>query len=300
MNRPRMMALASAVLAVWVAGAPQARAELYKDVARGLALLDFQFSGERNLLGDGITVNTSAFYNNRTFDFGVAQLTLTGQLSASAGFTRRGIPGANFSLNTGGGNLNYTFTVNNGLQDLTATGTALVNVRANVNALGFYDKQIQISNRGTFTTDGVLLDEGGTLAFDVGPINQSGNLYADLLARLTQPLFEAAGTENFFAKLSDQATKVVEATKNIDFLRARAAAGEPLTEAELTTLVNNTILAAVLGGEPSPDLFARILAGDGVTMTSETPGTAYQAVPEPVLMTPLALLLLSLRRIRRA
>ena len=34
-------------MVVLLAGAVPAQAELYKDVARGLALLDFQFSGQR-------------------------------------------------------------------------------------------------------------------------------------------------------------------------------------------------------------------------------------------------------------
>lgn len=286
MNRVRGICVTVSVLMALAAGVESARAELYRDVARGLALLDFQFAGERNVLGDGITVNAGASYNNRTFDFGLAQLNLTGSVSMSAGFTRRGLPGANFSLNSSG--LSYDFIINNGIQDMTASGQAVVDVSANINALGFYDKVIQISNRGTFDTDGSVGDNSGTLDFDVGPINVSGNLYADLLAAVTQPIFDAAGAENPFAKLSEQATKLVDATKSIDFLRAKAATGETLSEAEMAMLVNNTIIAAVLGGEPSEELLAQVLASQELGPTSATL-TGPVTVPEPFILTPLTL-----------
>lgn len=296
MNRIRGLCLSGTTLMIVLAGAAPARAELYQDVARGLALLDFRFSGERNVLGDGITVNAGAVYNNREFDFGVAELTLTGQLGLSAGFTRRGIPGAEFSMSTGGTPLAYTFEINNGIQDLTANGRALIDISTDINALGFYDQTIQISNRGTFETDGFGPEDTGTLAFDVGPIDISGNIFADVLAAVTEPFFAANGVENPFAKFSDRATRLLEATKSIEELQARAAAGEYLTDAELSSLINNSIIAAVLGGKPSAHVLDDLLlSGSEDTVIA----ARIVTVPEPVAMTALLLPLAVCLRGRR-
>jgi hypothetical protein len=295
MKSMRGLFTGGALLAVLLAGAVPARAELYKDVARGLALLDFQFSGERNVLGDGITVNTAAFYNGRQFDFGVAELTLTGQIRASAGFTRRGIPGADFTLNTGGTPLNYTFKTTNGLADVTATGRVLIDIGTDINALGFYNQTLQISNRGNFETSGAALGGGdsGTLAFDVGTIDVSGNIFADVLAGLTQPFFDATGTENPFEKFSGQA-KLMKATKSVEELQARVASGQVLTDQELSMLINNSILAAVLGGRPSSDLFDQFMLPDGlIDSKAGMAGVRVLPTPEPGTLSVLALALAS-------
>ena len=96
MNRVRGLCTLGALLVVLNAGALPARAELYKSVAKGLELFGFQVSGQRNVLGDGITVNANAVYNDRDFNMGLADLTLRGALNMSAGYTTRGIPGVNF------------------------------------------------------------------------------------------------------------------------------------------------------------------------------------------------------------
>jgi hypothetical protein len=275
-----------------MASALPARAELYRGVAQGLSLLDFQFSGERNLLGDGITVNANAFYSQRKFDFGVADLTLSGPLSASAGFTRRGIPGANFSLSTSSQPLSYTFNINNGGQNLTASGSVLVDVNAHVNALGFYNETVQVSNTGTYTTTGLGGETTGPLAFDLGPINKSGNLFADLIASVTQPFFAANNLENPFAKLSDQSMKLNNAAKSVDELRAKAAAGETLSDQELSQLINNTVLMAVLGGEPSDNMFDGLVLQPESTETSKgLGGVLTTPTPEPTSLGVLVLLL---------
>ncbi|HOB75012.1 MAG TPA: hypothetical protein PKG54_10840 [Phycisphaerae bacterium] len=295
MKGTRGLLISGSLFAILLAGAAPAQAELYKDVARGLALLDFQFSGQRNVLGDGITVNANAFYNNRQFDFGVGELTLTGQVRASAGFTRRGIPGADFTLNTGSVPLNYTFRTTNGLADITATGSVLINIDTDINALGFYNQRLQISNRGTFETTGAALGGGdsGTLAFDVGPIDVSGNIFADILTGLTQPFFAATGTENPFEKFSAQA-KLMKSTRTVEELQARLAAGDVLSDEELSALINNSIVAAILGGEPSSNLFDQFMLPDGLidSKTGET-NARMTVAPEPATFSALALALVA-------
>lgn len=254
--------------------------------ARGMSLFDFRTSGERNFLGDGITVNSNAFYNNREFNFGFADLTLTGSLGLSAGFTRRGIPSAFFKANSGGSPLAYSFNMNNGIQDLTATGSVLVNVNSHINALGFYTESFQISNRGTFDTKGYGLVDSGTLDFDAGPINVSGNIFADALGIVTEPFFAATGTVNPFVKFSAKSQKAAEASRKAEDLRARIDAGEVLSDEEMSSLVNNTILAAMLGGQPDSKLFDNLLIPNGLLDQASTQKLVLEAesVPEPSAM----------------
>jgi len=279
------------------ASLPAAHGGVFKEVSRGLSLFDVQLSGQKNLLGDGFTINANSVYNNRRFNFGLSDLTLNGALRGSFGFTRRGLPDAEFTLDTGGAPLSYTYNVNTGVQDLTATGSILVNINTDVNALGFYDEKVTISNRGTYTTDGFGPSNHGTLAFDVGPIDISGNVLLDAVGVITEPLFAATGTVNPFSKLNSQTTKAIQAEKTADELRARVTAGEVLSDQEIATLVNNTILAAVLGQQPSDHLFDGIIIPKGLLDSNLSDASvselSFTPTPEPatgLLMLSLALL----------
>lgn len=247
-----VLALGFAVLTV---GTSAVQAEVWQDVFIGMRLFDYQLNAQRNYLGDGWDLTSTAVYAGQEYDFGFGELTLGSAGSPvastfSAGFTRRGIPKAEFSWSTGGRPLPYSLTINNGIQDLTTiNGSILVDVDTDVNILGFYDTRVQISNRGSYVTEGFLADEEGSLAFDVGTINVSGNIYADALAVVTQPLWAAAGTENPFTKFTNQAAKTASVNATMDELRARIEAGEVLTDEEMATLVNSTLVSALLGGE---------------------------------------------------
>lgn len=241
---------ALAVAVIMVSGVA-AQAEVWRDVVLGMNLLDYNFSAEKNHLGKGWDLSATAVYTGQEYDFGFAELTLgSGISNFSGGYTTRGIPKAEFSWNTGGVALPYTLEFNNGIQDMqTVSGSILVDVSTDVNILGFYDTRIQIANRGSYETDGFFADQDGSLAFDVGPIDISGNIFADALAIVTQPLWTAANTENPFTKFSQQASKTAAATATMEELQARIAAGEILTDEEMATLVNSTLVAAILKGE---------------------------------------------------
>jgi hypothetical protein len=282
------------------------QAEVWRDVVRGMTLLDYQFDANRNYLGNGWDLNAAALYNGQEYDFGFAELTL-GSANAptisniSMGYTLRGIPKAEFSWNTGGQALPYQLQFNNGFQDFTTVnGSILVDVSTDINVLGFYDTRIQISNRGSFDTDGFITETDGSLAFDVGPIDVSGNIYADALAVITQPFWIATNTENPFSKFSERATKTASLNTTIDELRARIEAGEILSDEEMATLVNSTLLAAMLEGDASNGRLFQDLALP-ISKDSNTTTRVMMDLPEPttaLLMFALSTLMVS-RRSRR-
>ena len=298
----RSKTIAILILAGTLAPISAARADLQKNLLLGLNLFDYRFDLNRNLLGNGWDFTASAFYGGQTYRMGLADLTLSGASSTlSAGYTLRGLPSARFSLVTNAP-LNYTLNANYGFQDFVAEGSILIDIETNINALGFYDQVFQISNRGEFTTDGLGPTDAGTLDFDVGPIVVSGNIYADLLAALTEPFFAATGTENPFAKFSQRATKVASVTDTIEALTAKAASGEALSDDQVGALVNNTILAAMLGEEPSSHLFDDVFVPSSVLGdVGEGQYDAFAApiIPEPATLTFMALAMIAFYPRRR-
>lgn len=222
-----------------------------------------QYTGSyltKNYLGNGWDFDATATYTGRTFHLGVADLTLAGTSDISGGYTLRGIPQARFSMRTSNP-LSYTLKTNYGAQDLTANGSVLINVDTTINALGFYDTTFQISNRGTYETKGLGVTDQGTLDFDAGPIVVSGNIYADILAALTQPFFTATATENPFAKFSQTSARL--AGEPLD-LTASNLNLTSLNSDQVGQLVNNTIVSALLGKEPTSNLFGSVLTPDGL------------------------------------
>ena len=215
-------------------------------------------------------------------------------------------PAAHFSLNTGNQSLDYTFDVNTGFQDLTATGRSLINIDTNINILGFYDQTFQISNRGEFNTDGLGPAFSKTLDYDIGPINVSGNIFADALAAFTQPFFTSQGQENPFAKFSSRATKVAGLQKSIDDLQACAKAGEILSDDEIAQLINNTIMASMLGNKkPSLNMLGRLplpksmLEPEHALAVTRSIDLEISGIPEPTTLILLTIGVLIVQPLRR-
>lgn len=258
------------------------------DVARGFEAFGYRFSGQRNILGDGWNVNLNTVYTGQNYNFGFAQLQLgtpgvAVPSNISMGYTLRGIPSANFSWNTGGVPLPYTFTINNGFQEYTTfNGNFFADVSMDVNILGFYDTRVQISNRGLYETEGFFANDTGNLAYDIGPINISGNIYADILAAITQPFFAATNTENPFAKFSSRAVRTQSLDTTVAGLRARIEAGEVLTDEEMATLVNSALLSAIINGtNPGQSSLLKDLLPALPKDTSSDANLRVALVPEP-------------------
>lgn len=257
MNRAAIRWVAAVALPLIVHAGQTARADILPTMVRGMELLGFQFSGEHNLLGKGLTITMAPrnqfqqFFNQR-YDFGIANLTLNGPLRNSVGYTMRLVPKVTYGLNTGGLPLEYEFNTGIGAGYLTVEGSVLINVATEINALGFYDQTVYISNRGTYKVDQLVgPDDSGPTDYDLGPINRSGHLYADGLALLTKPL--VADPINPFTWFSNQATHVAAMTQTAEELRARIEAGEMLSDEEMATLVGASLFSEMLTNEePDP------------------------------------------------
>lgn len=292
MHAKRYALIAVLMLMTAVLPARTVQADLPEELLIGLNLLDYNTQVNKNYLGKGWDFDASAFYSGQTFRFGLADLTLgdtsPSRVAISAGYTLRGLPQARFSMETASP-LSYTMKANYGVQDLTATGSILLDVDTTINALGFYDLTFHISNRGQFQTEGFAGADEGTLDFDAGPIIVSGNIYADVLAALTQPFFTAAGTENPFAKFSQKAVRGLPEGMDLNSITdLTMATGDQIGQA-----VNHSIISALLGQEPSKDLLGKLIFPDDLQSAMVVPEvrslSLVQRVPEPATVALIAI-----------
>ncbi|MCB9855068.1 MAG: PEP-CTERM sorting domain-containing protein [Phycisphaerales bacterium] len=276
---------------------------------------------EYNRAGDGYTYEFYRFfggdtYGNQTFlDLGPLNVELfpdpnLGQtqfagLHGRAGFTTRFIPEVFFETQTGERTLTqnfsngtsvfnvapigYTVSFNAGVQDFQWTGNLLVDSSISINALGFYDADIRIANRGGATADGVVLSDSQVTDFDTGPINVSGNLVLDAIGSLFQANGNPA-TSAPFQIGSGAAQRQVA----VDELLAKVDAGEGLTDEEVQMLVQEMFITAFLNdplgtvqnGLPSTvpgfEGLGLELAGASDSTTVQTGDS--QTVPEPGML----------------
>jgi hypothetical protein len=219
----------------------------WRQVARGLSLFDTQIGLERNLLGDGWDLRLASDWQAQTYNFGLSNLSLNGQMITDLHLTTRGLPQVEFSTVTPQA-VQYVYEMNTGVQDVVLSGSFTVNGGGSVNAFGFYDLDLTISNRGDLESDGFVLAGDNITDFDIGPINVSGNVFVDAIAAIVDPFFAAANVENPFAKISGRATKSIEFARMEDQIRAKIVAGELLSEEELDTLIGATVTSRAFGG----------------------------------------------------
>jgi len=190
---------------------PTVRGGLIDNIGTGLAVTSFNVQGQHNILSGGSDLLINNNFRGNPLDFGIGNLTLQGPISLDASTGRRFLPTLDLSFRTSlDGNtqatpLLYSLTTDVGGQSTQVSGSLLVDANLSVNRFGFYDVNFnyssrqQVDNAGRFST--------GVENFDVdaGPISVSGNVFADVLAFVTNPLFEAAGTFNPFESFSGTA-----------------------------------------------------------------------------------------------
>jgi len=182
--------------------------------------------------------------------------------------------------------LAYNFWVNTGLQDVRLEGTGSLEIQADINALGFYDVDAFISNRGILEFDGFIYADESTADFDVGPISLSGNIYADALAAITAPFFSSTSTANPLAVFSGRA-KLQDQIKRRDELVARLDAGQPLTDDEMSEILTTSLLETVFGGGGSDllEMTRQALKSAAKGKSSAISATTPSVIPEPASLS---------------
>lgn len=282
MARSRWVAV-FAVMVTFGAAASTARANFFRDVARSMQYAGFTVQGQRNRLTDGAVVNISQRFTGQPLNFGQTELTPSGQLRAQVGWDRRPIPALQFFMDTGNSPLNYQLRRNFGMQDFLASGELQVSMGTEINALGFYDTIVDINNTGTFETEGLFGENDGHMDFDVGPIDISGNVVADVLAALFDAV--APAEDNPFREFSLRSTRERNGidSEEIAEIEAALAAGEEITDRQASLLVTDSVIQSLFGlGDPEGAVieFTDAVSPDaaGVPMTTPEPVTALLVV----------------------
>ncbi len=298
MRRCNVFLVCAAALLVAVPTVAEAKG-LFKNVVFGLRQAGFDFDGNHNYLSGGDDLTVSRTFTGETLDFGAAELTLSGTPVLSFSTGGRGIELIEFSLNTNNQPFGYQLRTDTGNQETTITGSFLLDATASMNSLGFYDMQLDVSSRQRVVTDGRWEDDEQFNDFDLGPIDIRGNIFADLLAAATDPIFDALGIDNIFAHFSGAGQFEDQLNLKAAQAQAKAQAGKSLTVDEIDELASISAAAAAMGLD-IPDL------GFLADVDIEEPETAYQVdadaipdVPEPATTALLAAGICSLLSQRR-
>ncbi|MEZ6082687.1 MAG: hypothetical protein R3E58_01720 [Phycisphaerae bacterium] len=294
--RQNKMKLVAMVCFGVITAPSMARADLFHNVLIGLSEAGFNFVGNENLLSGGADLIVSRNFTGETLDFGATELTLSGAPVFTVTTGGRGLQVLDVSLNTNNNPLNYIMTTDTGNQITTVTGSFFLDATASINSFGFYDLQLDVSSRQTIVQDGSIDESTREEDFDIGPINLRGNLFADLLATITDPIFDLLGVDNIFAQFSG-------AAQFQDLLANEA----------LSALSNSAALAKGINGDLTTDEIALIDAVSATDFGALVPsfptvnGAAYfgpesqafTAVPEPGTLSLLVLALPLIARRKR-
>lgn len=241
MVRYNRRTISRSIVGLALAMGGSARAEM-QNVATVLDFAGFDLIGQRNPLSGGIDFLATNNFDGAPFDFGAWDLSLGGPLSLQVSTGGRFLSQFDVSLTTavnGSTNatpLSYAFNSDIGAQSSQISGTVLADVDFSLNGLGFYDLSVTYSSRQSVTNEGLLANDGKTNDFDLGPINVSGNLYADVLAFLTEPIFDRAGRANPFERFSgrSQISEILQASAT-DLQTALADGNDPKAAASSRT-----------------------------------------------------------------
>ncbi len=217
-----------------------ARAGMFRNVVRGLDYAGFQFFGQENPISGGAEFALGRTFNDETLDFGPSDLTLTGPINFAFSTGGRHLPVLDFSLSTNDQAFQYIFNSSTGAQDYRVEGNFLLDATGSINTFGFYDVSLQLSSRQDVFLDGRFQDGmEQELDYDIGPIDVSGNIFADLLSWLFDPMFEALGVENIFDSLSGRAQAMDLMQLLVADTQAAINTGNSLTTMEAAGLSEN-------------------------------------------------------------
>ncbi len=263
---------------VWLSASTSLQAEVFRDVAFGLGQLGVTYRGQRNPLSGGNDFQAITNFQGNPLGFGLGDLTLQGPISFEVSNGTRGVPTIDFSLTTALNSnnqaipLNYALTVDVGSQAETITGSLLIDADLSVNQLGFYDFNMFYSSRQTVQDQGRFSNDSQDFDFDLGPVDVQGNLFADALAVVTQPIFDATGGTNPFESFSSQGQlkRMLEAG---DITSEQLALGD----AVLREVITNSIVSMFI-------FPAQLQDGSTGSLVSGQPVGAATVPEPPVVM----------------
>ncbi len=251
-----MLRMRVATIAVLLCGglAGSARADMFRDIGYGLLYAGFNIEGDRNYASGGADFLINRQLLGNTIDFGPSDLTVAGPVSLSASYGGRFLSTFDVSFRTAldrwseAEPLTYVLNSDVGNQTAQISGSLYVDANLSVNELGFYDIDLTYSSRQDANTRGRFANENEDNDFDVGPINISGNVFADALALLTAPLFDATGTVNVFSEFSGAYSLASLAQDDISETLRQLAEGTALSDSSMI-VPDSAKLASLLAAE---------------------------------------------------
>ncbi len=215
-----------------------ASAGIVEDAAYGLGYIGFDIIGDNNPLSGGIDLLVTNNFFGNPLDFGLSELTLQGPISLEINTGGHLYPELDIAFRTAlngdsaAAPLNFNFASDLGALETNVDGSLFIDTKLKINRLGFYDLTLQSSTRSTVEQTRRSGTEVQQFDSDVGPIGLSGNAVLDVLAVLTQPVFERSGSTNPFVVLSGPNSLSNALLNPNDADQARLASGsDPLVEA---------------------------------------------------------------------
>ncbi len=305
------VALGLAGVMVYALCAAPAGAGLWGELYRGLELVATPSGSPLSTLGDGSRVNGARLGRlrimpndfgdghrlefDRTFgrdsrgrpeilDLGQFEVELAGATQMTASYTDRWLLTGNMEFVAS--DLNYRTAVKSGALDAQLTGTLDVANALEINQLGFYTIQINISNDNSELVVDTLSDSTNEeLDFDIGPITLQGNVFVDLFISF----MGAIGVDTTeLSRLSPQSpADAVSAALADAWQRQALVAGYTISADADGTLVFDPIDS--LGTDVAPIV-------ESARLVSDAPARYGLVTPEPSAIVLLLLGTLFLRR----
>ena len=310
----RQSAVTAIAMVTILAISTSARAGIFDDVVEGLRFSGFLIATNKDDMSNTATVVAANNFQGNTINFGDFDLTVAGPVTAMLTTGGREIPTLNLTLSTGLLNINpngvvtvgpaqplaYTFNFDSGTNTTNVTGNFLFDSRFSINTFGSYDLRFQFGNRQTTTLDGRFDGTTGqNFDFDIGPVDFEGNLFADLLATITDPFFEATGSENIFALFSGRTFRENQTASTVAAFRAMVEGGGILSDDDVATLAGLAMAADFLGDDvPDLGFLPQGLGQSGGSASAA--GSSNPSIPEPTTLILLSLGAASAIRRRRA
>lgn len=241
-----------------------------EDIGMGLRATAFTLDSRPNPLSGGRDFFVGRNFVGNELDFGTWDLTLQGPISMQVSTGGRRLSELEFSFTTAANSeaavspLNYVLNYDVGGQQTQVSGSLVIDGDLKFNGFGFYDLSLSYSSRQNVVRDGRFANDEREFDADLGPIVIRGNIFADALAIITDPFFDAAGQENPFESFSG---------------RAKLADAMAVSIAEL----QNSLASGLTPDDLGPAIL-KITAPDAGFAPAIQPTAGAQVVPEPPVL----------------